>query len=84
MDACLVYVTAAHRDEARAIAQALVEQRLAACVNLLEGITSVYRWDGALHEDSEALLLIKTRSENTSRLIATIKEMHSYTNRPMN
>ncbi len=78
MDTCLVYVTAPHRDEARDIARALVEQRLAAFVNILDGMTSVYRWDGAVHQDAEVLLLIKTCSSKTSALIESIKKIHSY------
>ncbi|HFD14890.1 MAG TPA: divalent-cation tolerance protein CutA, partial [Rhodospirillales bacterium] len=63
MDCCLCYVTCGSREEARTIARAVVERRLAACANILDGMTSVYRWEGTLHEDPEVLLLLKTRRD---------------------
>ena len=65
-------------EEARPLARALVEERLAACVNLLPGVTSVYRWEGALQEDEETTLLIKTTTEKYGALATRIQELHSY------
>ena len=65
-------------DEAPALARQLVEERVAACVNLLAGVTSVYRWQGELCEDQETTLLIKTTDERYSDLVAAIKRLHSY------
>ena len=60
------------------IARALVEERLAACVNLLPGVGSVYRWEGKVEEASEALLVIKTTAARFEAVKKRIKELHSY------
>lgn len=60
------------------IARTLVHEGLAACVNLLPGITSIYRWQGEVQENPELLLLIKTRQERYEALEARIKELHPY------
>ena len=66
------------RASADRIARDLVERRLAACVNLLPGIESVYRWQGALETGSEVLLLIKTMPEHLEAVSARIVELHPY------
>ena len=71
----LVFSTCAALDEAKKIAKTLVEERLAACVNIVPQILSIYEWEG-LQEDSEVLLLIKTRS--LELVEERIKELHSY------
>jgi periplasmic divalent cation tolerance protein len=63
---------------AERIATALVERRLAACVNLLPGLRSIYRWQGAVEQADEVLLLIKTRAECFPALQAAITELHPY------
>jgi len=78
MSHSLIYATAANREQALEIARVLVSERLVACVNLQDRVTSVYWWDGHLQEDAEALILAKTRSSNVSAVIAKIKELHSY------
>lgn len=65
-------------EEAERIARRLVENRLAACVNIVPGVTSVYRWEGSIEKGSEWLLLIKTRRELFDRLEAELKTLHSY------
>jgi periplasmic divalent cation tolerance protein len=65
-------------EEAKRIAHSLVEERLAACVNISTGLESVYRWQGAVEEASEALLVIKTRVEKLAALEAAVLELHSY------
>ena len=73
----VVYVTAP-RAEAAAIARGLVERQLAACVNIVDAVRSVYRWEGAVQEDPEALLIIKTRKEAFATLRDAVTELHSY------
>ncbi|HEY6446645.1 MAG TPA: divalent-cation tolerance protein CutA [Acidobacteriaceae bacterium] len=77
-EARLVLTTAGSRDEAERIAHALVEQRVAACVNLLPGLTSIYRWHGAIESAGEILLLIKTAAQHLDALEATLRDLHSY------
>lgn len=74
----MVYVTAGSSEEALAIAHNIVDERLAACANVIDGVTSVYRWQGETKQDSEASLIIKTRRELTDRVIERILEIHSY------
>ena len=65
-------------EEARAIAQALVERKLAACVNIIPNIESIYRWKGEIESSTEYLLLIKTTEEAFSSLRDAVAELHSY------
>jgi periplasmic divalent cation tolerance protein len=74
----LVLVTAASRDEARALAAAILEKRLAACVNIVPGIESHYWWQGKLDHAEEYLLLIKSSAEQFDALSALVREKHSY------
>lgn len=75
-DARMVYVTCPDTEVARRIAEALVEYREAACVNIVPGLESVYRWAGAIENDPEVLLLIKTRAERLADLEARVTELH--------
>lgn len=77
-DKIVVLATCGSAEEARKIARALVESRLAACVNILAGIESVYRWKGAVEEASECLLIVKSTRGLFDRLQAAIREVHSY------
>jgi len=77
-DVCLCYVSLGPREDAAAIARTLVEERLAAAVNLLPGMRSVYRWRGALEEVSEVLLIARTRAALVPRLNARVVALHSY------
>ena len=78
MAASLVMVTAPSGETARTLARALVESRLAASVNIAAGITSFYRWQGAVEEGDEALLVAKTRTELVDRVIDFVKARHPY------
>ncbi len=78
MSACFIYVTASNSEEARRIARALVEARLAACANVIDRVTSVYWWQGEVQEDDEAVLIAKTREDLVDDLTAKVKELHSY------
>lgn len=76
-EVCVALVTApAHA--APGLARALVAERLAACVNLLPGITSVYRWDDAVQEEGETLLLAKTTRAGFEAFCARVSELHPY------
>ncbi|XP_015686851.1 protein CutA isoform X1 [Protobothrops mucrosquamatus] len=72
------FVTCPNETVAKDLARALVEQRLAACVNVLPGVTSIYRWKGAVEEDAEVLLMIKTRSSRVSALAEYVRSVHPY------
>lgn len=74
----LVYCTAPDLDTARALARTLVEERLAACVNLVPGLTSFYRWQGTVQEDAETLLLIKTAAARHRALQERLRALHPY------
>lgn len=74
----LVYMTASSRQEALAIGRTLVEQRLVACVNILDNMTSIYWWQGKIEEGSEVVLLAKTREEKLPDVIKTVRRLHSY------
>jgi periplasmic divalent cation tolerance protein len=74
----VVIITAKDSAEAGRIAKQLVEEKLAACVNVLPKISSTYRWKGKVVRASEALLLVKTSDEMLDGLIARVKELHSY------
>lgn len=78
MSNSLVYMTAASADEARAIGRALVEARLAACVNIIDGMRSIYRWDGNIEEAGETVLIAKTRTVLVDALTEKVREMHSH------
>jgi len=76
---CLVLVTCANAAEAKRIARAVVEARLAACVNILSGeVTSIYRWKGKVESTRERLLLIKTSRKRLAKLHAAVERLHSY------
>ncbi|MBI2174122.1 MAG: divalent-cation tolerance protein CutA [Candidatus Omnitrophica bacterium] len=75
----VVLVTASSEEEGARIGQALVERRLAACVNLVPRVRSFYRWEGQLCDEAEVLLVIKTRQERFPALAAAVRALHSYT-----
>ena len=77
-DKILVLTTASSQDEARKIARALVERLLAACVNIVPQVDSIYRWEGEVEEGEEWLLIVKTTRAAFERVRDTIKELHSY------
>jgi periplasmic divalent cation tolerance protein len=77
-DTLLVFTSLPDRDAALGLARALVERRLAACVNVLAGCTSVYRWQGDVEEAAEVPVLLKTRAARYPELEAAIRELHPY------
>jgi periplasmic divalent cation tolerance protein len=78
MNALVVYITAPDEKEASGIARALVEARLAACVNIIRDIRSIYSWQGKIEDEKEFLLIAKTRPELFNALKTKVLEMHSY------
>src|SRR5215470_5083410 len=79
MTNCIVIlVTAGSESEAETIAKALIEERLAACVNILNPIRSIYRWEGKVVDDREWLLIIKTQTERFAAVEEKVKALHSY------
>jgi periplasmic divalent cation tolerance protein len=77
-DKIVVLSTCATAEEAERIARTLVEKRLAACVNVLAGVRSVFRWRGAIEETAECLLIAKCRRDLFDALRAEIEKLHSY------
>src|ERR1700694_3319369 len=77
-DKVLVLTTAGNEIEAQKIAHELLERRLAACVNIVPRIQSVYRWEGKVETAEEYLLLIKTTKSRTAEVQAALRELHSY------
>jgi periplasmic divalent cation tolerance protein len=77
-DKRIILSTAGSEDEARKIANALIEQKLAACVNIIPQIESIYRWRGKVESSREWLLLIKTTAEKFAAVRDAIRKLHSY------
>jgi periplasmic divalent cation tolerance protein len=77
-DKIVVFSTCSSEEEAANIARALVEARLAACVNIIPQIRSIYHWQGAIEDDTEWLLVIKTRRDLFEQLAAKLRTVHSY------
>ena len=73
-----VYTTYPSVVEAEKAGRALLERELAACVNILPGMVSLYRWQGALERGEEAVMIIKTRASLAEPVCAAVKEMHAY------
>lgn len=74
----VVLVTTASIEEAKAIAQTVVEERLAACASIIDRVESIFRWEGAVQSEQESLLIIKTTSARFQALQTRIKAIHSY------
>ena len=79
MDEIVVFITASSEDEAAKISKALVEGRLAGCVNIIRNIRSIYCWKGKIEDDKEVLMIAKTQKKLFKALMKKIKELHSYT-----
>ena len=78
MDLRLVYITAKDENEARTIGKALIEEKLAACVNIHPQIQSLYKWKGELHDEKEVVIIAKTTAAKMGALIEKVKSIHSY------
>lgn len=77
---CRVVLITAPEEAAERLSQSLVEERLAACVNVIPGIVSHYWWEGKIQRDSEKLLIAKTRAALVARLCSFVKKNHPYSN----
>lgn len=77
-DFSMAFVTAPNTDKAKEIAGGLVSNKLAACVNIVPGVTSVYEWEGKIENDSEVLMMIKTRTSRIEELTEFVKKNHPY------
>lgn len=73
-----IHITTSSKEEARKIGRILVEERLAACVNILDGMESIYRWKGKIEEANECVLIAKTSYSKVRALTNRVKELHSY------
>ncbi|MFA6296183.1 MAG: divalent-cation tolerance protein CutA [Patescibacteria group bacterium] len=73
-----IHTTCKNLEEARKIGHALVLQKLAICVNIIEKVNSIYWWEGKIVDESESLLLLKTKKEKVDQVIKLITKMHSY------
>lgn len=77
-DVRIALTTAGSQEEAERIARSVVEERLAACVNILPGLRSIYRWRGAVEKAGEILLVIKTNAASLVALESAVRRLHSY------
>lgn len=78
MSAIVVFITAPGEEEAAEIARVLVGERLAACVNIIKGVRSIYTWKGEVQDEVEALMVLKTREDLFKALKSRVRELHSY------
>lgn len=74
----VVYITIGSLDEARSLGRTLVDERLVACVNLIDGMRSIYRWQGEVTEDREVVIIAKTTAAAIDRLTERVRALHSY------
>ncbi|TGK02845.1 divalent-cation tolerance protein CutA [Leptospira langatensis] len=74
-----IYTTAKDEDEAMLIAETLVEEKLVACANVIPSMRSVYRWHGRVEHNDEFVVLLKTTAALAEKVVARVKELHSYT-----
>jgi periplasmic divalent cation tolerance protein len=77
-EAIVVFVTCGSEEEATNIAKTLVEERLAACVNMISPVRSIYRWEGKIWDEKEWMLVIKTQKKRFEDLEKKVKSLHSY------
>lgn len=75
----VVLITTSSVDEAQAIGRELVDKRVAACVNIIPGLRSLFRWQGVIEEQEETLMLVKSRGEYLPSILEIVKRLHSYT-----
>ena len=74
----VIFVTTANTDEAQRISEALLNQRKAACINIVPKVSSLFWWEDRLDSAQESLLIIKTRASQTDDIVKLVKELHSY------
>src|SRR5271156_3803875 len=77
-DVTMIYSTFPTQEAALSVARALLEQKLIACANVYDNVTSLYRWEGKIQQEPEAVLIAKTRKDRVAEVIKAIKNVHSY------
>lgn len=75
----VVLITTPNMNEARKISKTLVEEKLAACCNIVEKVNSIYFWKDKIEDDSESLIIVKTKKDSFPKLVKRVKELHKYT-----
>jgi len=78
MNVNFIYITAGSVKEARTIGNKLVSDRLAACVNIIDNVSSMYWWEGEIQDDKEVILIAKTKESLVPELVEKVRSMHSY------
>ena len=79
MNYIVIFITVSNKKEAQRIAKELIRQKLAACVNIVEKVESLFWWQAKVERAREALLIVKTKKELLNKLIRLVKSLHSYT-----
>jgi periplasmic divalent cation tolerance protein len=79
MEFIIIYCTVPNKKEGKEIAKALIENKFAACINIIDKVESIFSWDGEMTEEKEALLVIKTKKELFGNVKHVIQKLHSYT-----
>ncbi len=74
----MIYATAGSPEEALTLAKTLVEERLVACVNIIDGVASIYRWEGNIDSETESIMIAKTAASRRTEVMARLKDLHSY------
>lgn len=74
-----IYITCKNKDDSKKIGHELVKSRLAACVNIIDKMTSIYWWNKGVHYDEETVLIAKTKDKLVEKLVSKVKEIHTYT-----
>jgi len=78
MEAVLLYITAAKHEDAVLLVRELLGERLIACANIMEHVTSLYWWQGAIDQETEVVIVAKTMAEHVSKVIDRVKALHTY------
>lgn len=78
MKQAFLYITVGSAEEAASIARVLLDDRLIACANIIDGATSLYRWEGKIADEKEAVMIAKTREDLVEKVIERVRELHSY------
>jgi periplasmic divalent cation tolerance protein len=78
METNFIYITAGSMEEAKSIGEQLVSERLAACVNIIENMNSIYWWEGEIEHANEVIIIAKTKASLVSNLVKMVKSIHSY------
>ncbi|MEO0895173.1 MAG: divalent-cation tolerance protein CutA [Bacteroidota bacterium] len=78
MDSIFIYITCKDKQEALDVGKALLSKKLVACINIIEGMTSAYWWEGEIVEDTETILIAKSKSNLIDSITETVKTEHSY------